>query len=49
MNVGLLACDAVEPLFSCVGLVMAHKCTKLTSKHLNVIMFLKANEWLMDS
>ena len=28
---------------------MAHKCTKMTDKHFENLVFLKSNKWLMDS
>jgi len=48
LNTPLPSSAAVERLFSCAGLIMSHKRTKLTDKRFENLVFLKANEWISD-
>jgi len=50
MNVALPASAAVEQLFSCAGLVMAHKQTKMTDKHFeNLVFLIPISGWPTDN
>lgn len=48
LNAALPASAAVERLFSCAGLIMSHKRTRLSDKHFENLLFCKMNKWVSE-